>query len=81
MLFTIVKLCGFHIKRWYLIGCVTSASLWNITPQLMILINSKFLLKLPNMTTKLCILSDLVLKLFAIEIWNTRDLFWLLTSR
>ncbi len=25
MLFTIVKLCGFHIKRWYLIGCVTSA--------------------------------------------------------
>jgi uncharacterized membrane protein YhaH (DUF805 family) len=27
MLFTIVKLCGFHIKRWYLIGCVTSASL------------------------------------------------------
>ena len=25
MLFTIAKLCGFKIKRWYLIGCVTSA--------------------------------------------------------
>lgn len=25
MLFTIVKLCGFHIKRCYLIGCITSA--------------------------------------------------------
>ena len=25
MLFTIVKLCGFHIKKWHLIGCLTSA--------------------------------------------------------
>ena len=25
MLFTIVKLCGFRIKQWHLIGCVTSA--------------------------------------------------------
>lgn len=25
MLFTIVKLCGFVVKKWYLIGCITSA--------------------------------------------------------
>ena len=25
MLFTIVKLCGFKTKRWYMIGCLTSA--------------------------------------------------------